>query len=100
MAKGAESKSFIFNKLQEVFAGAFMQDSKTLRIPLTENGEPIEIKVTLTAAKDILGGGSAEAGTEISQVDMGDSAGISSFEVEPTEEEKANVANLLSQLGL
>lgn len=56
MAKGAESKEKIFQKMLEVFSGSFMADAKTLRIPMEENGEVLEVKVTLTAAKDVLGG--------------------------------------------
>lgn len=60
MARGAESKEKIFQKMLEVFSGSFMADAKTLRIPMEENGEVVEIKVALTAAKDTLGGSVAE----------------------------------------
>ena len=55
MAKGSIAKEAIFKKMLEVFPNSFMADAKTLRIPWEENGETIEIKVALTAAKDILG---------------------------------------------
>lgn len=60
MARGAESKEKIFQKMLEVFSGSFMADAKTLRIPMEENGEVVEIKVALTAAKDTLGGSVAK----------------------------------------
>ena len=50
MAKGSASKEIIFARLLETFEGSFMQDDKILRIPCQENGETVEIKVTLTAA--------------------------------------------------
>ena len=53
MARGAQSKTAIFNKLMEVYPDAFFEDEgKILRIPLNEDGELVEIKVTLTAAKN------------------------------------------------
>ncbi len=54
-AKGTASKQIIFNKLKEVFPKAFMESDKIMRIPLEEDGTSIEIKVSLTAAKDLLG---------------------------------------------
>ena len=39
MAKGSASKEIIFAKMQEVFAGSFMADAKTLRIPMEEDGQ-------------------------------------------------------------
>lgn len=53
-AKGTQSKETILKALQTIFKGAFVHD-KILRIPVIENGEPVEIKVTLTAAKDLVG---------------------------------------------
>ena len=101
MAKGSIVKEAIFKKMLEVFPNSFMADAKTLRIPWEENGETIEIKVALTAAKDILG----------SSVDMNWEDGGGAEKVpaaapktpvssEPTAEEKANVEKLMASLGL
>ena len=100
MAKGAASKEAIFNKLMEIYNDAFMVDSKTLRIPMVEDGEVIEIKVALTAAKDILGGGNA---TNVSAPaegfpDPGKKMSTPAF-TEPTEEEKETLKNLLDSLA-
>lgn len=101
MAKGSIAKEAIFKKMLEVFPNSFMADAKTLRIPWEENGETIEIKVALTAAKDILGssvdmnwedGGGAEKAPAATS-----KAPVSS---EPTAEEKANVEKLMASLGL
>lgn len=101
MAKGSIAKEAIFKKMLEVFPNSFMADAKTLRIPWEENGETIEIKVALTAAKDILGnsvdmnwedGGGAEKAPAAAPKAL-----VSS---EPTAEEKANVEKLMASLGL
>lgn len=100
-AKGAAAKQAIFNKLLEVFEGSFIYNGgKELRIPWEEENGPIEIKVTLTAAKDMVG--AAEAHTApINPV----SDNIMNFpepraNVEPSEQEKKNVEDLLNALGL
>lgn len=57
MARGSTAKTMIGNAILQVFPGAFIDsDKKTIRIPTTCEGEPIEIKITMTAAKDIVGG--------------------------------------------
>ena len=88
-AKGAESKTIITEKILTTFEGSFMADSKTIRIPMVENGDTIEIKVTLTAAKDVLGGAFAEA-----QV-----SGGTDVVPPPTEEEKQTVEEFVKGLG-
>ena len=98
-AKGTQSKTVIFNKLQESFPGAFWEDEgKILRIPLNEEGSCVEIKVTLTAAKNILGDGAVASAFQ-------PSPGVSSSvepapAIEVTEEEKERVAQLIKSLGL
>ena len=49
-ARGAWSKEQVWNKILETFPGSFVNE-KEIRIPMIENGDRIEIKVTLTAAK-------------------------------------------------
>ena len=94
-AKGTESKYIIFNKLKEFYPNSFWEDeNKILRIPMNEGGNPIEIKVTLTAAKNILGSGAIESAFPIA------SEPVVEKPVEMTEEEKENVATLLASLNL
>ena len=75
---------------------------KELRIPMMENGEMLQIKVTLTAAKNMV-----ENGADVAM--PGDMSG--SFaptpapaqlkaQLEPTAEEKERVKNLVGLLGL
>ena len=94
-AKGTESKCIIFNKLKEIYLNSFWEDeNKILRIPMNEGGNPIEIKVTLTAAKNILGNGAVESAFPAA------SEPVVEKPVEMTEEEKENVATLLASLNL
>lgn len=94
MARGAEAKQNVMNKIMEVFPDAFLYGSKELRIPMQENGERVEIKVALTCAKTNVGGndGSVESETQTEVA--------SNVIAAPTEEEKANITNLMNRLGL
>ena len=52
MARGAEAKKIVIDKLLKTFENSFLyNDGKEIRIPIEENGEIIQIKVALTAAK-------------------------------------------------
>lgn len=96
--KGTESKAILFNKLMEIFPDAFWEDEgKILRVPMNENGAVVEIKVSLTAAKNILG---AE---EVKSAFNDGAAAVTPTPAkvtEVTEEEKANVAKLIESLNL
>ena len=93
MARGAESKANVIQKILEVFDGAF-EYGKELRIPIMENGERVEIKVTLTCAKTNVGGDDGPADSAPAAASANVTAGP------PTEEEKQNIANLLDRLGI
>lgn len=105
MARGQEEKEQIKQKIMEVFDGAF-EDGKTIRIPI--NG--LEIKITLTAAKDVIGGGSAAtAPINASQQSVGDPSDPSTAaeipweapadSYKPTSKEKEDISILLKSLG-
>ena len=89
-ARGAEVKEKLNQVLTKLFPESFM-DGKTLRIPMKENGEIVEIKVTLTAAKDVLGGASADTFTLNSFTPVCDM---------PTDEEIEEVKKYLSSMGM
>ena len=107
-ARGSEAKAAITAKIMETFQGAFMNE-KELRIPFTENGERVEIKVTLTCAKtnvgnnDIIGAFSVPLtetkAAEENKVDSSSNTEEKNF-MEPTEQEKQNVIDLLDILNL
>ena len=86
MAKGSSSKELITEVLLGVFKGSFV-NGKEIRIPVLENGEAIQIKVTLTAAKDLI------------SADGSDTISVAQFS-EPTEEEKETIRQLLAKMGI
>ena len=103
-AKGALAKEDVMNKILEVFPGSFKYE-KELRIPMMENGEMLQIKVTLTAAKNMV-----ENGADVAM--PGDMSGSfaptpapsqlkhEAVAVEPTAAEKQNIKTLAAMLGL
>lgn len=101
MARGQEEKLIVINKIKEVFPEAFEYD-KTIRIPIGD----VQIKVTLTAAKDNVepGGDVAVPGVKATKVTIAEGA-EPVFEdvsktIEPSQSELDAVNNLMSQLGL
>ena len=102
MARGAEEKQMVIDKIKEVFPEAFEYD-KTIRIPVGD----VQIKVSLTAAKDNVepGGDAAVPGTKATKVVAIANGAEPVFEevsaiVEPSAEELNTVSNLMTQLGL
>lgn len=103
MARGSLAKEQITNQILSNFSGAFKHE-KEIRIPVMENGELIQIKCVLTAAKVNVEAGSDTAvpGTS-TPVAQKPTATLEKNEpktlVEPTAEEKANVSKFLNMLG-
>ena len=101
MAKGAEEKQIVIDKIKEIFPEAFEYD-KTIRIPIGD----VQIKVALTCAKDNVepGGDAAVPGVKATKVTIAEGA-EPVFEdvsktIEPSQSELDAVSNLMSQLGL
>lgn len=101
MAKGAEEKQMVIDKIKEVFPEAFEYD-KVIRIPIGD----VQIKVALTCAKDNVepGGDTAVPGIKTTKVAIAEGAEPVfedvSATVEPSAEELNAVSNLMTQLGL
>ena len=101
MAKGAEEKQMIINKIKEVFPEAFEYD-KVIRIPIGD----VQIKVALTCAKDNVepGGDTAVPGVKATKVTIAEGAEPVfedvSATIEPSAEELNAVNNLMESLGL
>ena len=101
MAKGAIAKQIVFDKILEVFEGSFMYNGgKECRIPINEEGNEVQIKVALTCAKDNVNP-NGENGAAV----VKEEGPVSAFPaphkiVEPSDEEKKNVEDLLTALGL
>lgn len=92
MAKGAQAKAEITETILKTFPNSFINE-KEIRIPMIEDGAEIQIKVTLTAAKDLIVNGNEIAKEDVVTVEAPKSAIVS-------EEEKKNVSKLLASLGL
>ena len=107
MARGAEAKQRVFQKILETFPGSFMQDDKILRIVEEENGEVVEIKVTLTAAKDVIGAGASSNRTpgptateEFDWSENNASTPQAAAANDLSETEKENIRKMMAALGL
>lgn len=101
--KGSILKKNITDKILEVFGdNAFLyNDGKEIRICGTENGEEVQIKVTLTAAKvNVTNGADTALPGDFPAPVNAPVTPAQSAPIEPTAEEKQNVANLLKKLGL
>lgn len=91
-AKGTLAKSQILQKIKEIYPDAF-EMGKDLRIPLEENGEQVEIKISMTCAKDLMAATPAQGEsnedqkkTEVAFADV-------------TQTQKEDVSNMLKALG-
>ena len=102
MARGAEAKTKIQKQILEAFPGSFLyNDNKEIRIPVPEGGEMVQIKVTLTCAKEnVEMGADAAMPGDFPAPKMTAPTPQRDTPVAPSEEEKANVAALLKSLGL
>lgn len=89
-ARGTNSKNTITEVLLKTFKGSFLYNNgKELRIPCMENGELLQIKCTLTCAKD-----NVEAASSAVSINSSDKY------VEPTAEDMKAVQELLKELGI
>ena len=101
-AKGSVLKQEIASKILAAFPGSFLyNDGKEIRINGTENGEKLQIKLTLTAAKVAVEGGSDTAlPGEAATADVKSNVTNETIPQEPSEEEKERLTMLLNKLGL
>lgn len=98
MAKGAIAKKEIMQKIIEMFPGSFLYNNdKEVRINSTEEGNPVQIKITLTCAKTPVENENGIFEINNSNViEFKDDTPKPQDIVEPTEEEKANLKTLLN----
>ena len=106
-AKGSILKKEIADKILATFPGSFLyNDGKEIRINGTEEGIPLQIKVTMTAAKVAVEGGSDTAMlgekiiTPTTAANSKEAWTKEEVPQEPTEEEKERLTMLLNKLGL
>ena len=91
--RGQKLKAQITQKILDTFEGSFIND-KEIRICGEEDGYPVQIKVTLTAAKENI-----DNPNEVIRVPQ-PTESANTVEVSITSEEKKTVAQLLAGLGL
>lgn len=103
-AKGSILKQEVSEKILKAFPGSFLyNDGKEIRINGLENGEQLQIKVTLTCAKVAVEGGEDVAlpGEEkAATADVKPAGTNEQVPQEPSAEEKERLATLLNRLGL
>lgn len=103
--KGAQAKEEITKKILAIFPSAFQYD-KEIRIPWTENGEQVQIKLTLTAAKVMVnaGGDAAVPGGTADKIAAAPVQATldapKTVNIETSAAEKENLSKLLRSLGL
>lgn len=91
--RGQKLKAQITQKILDTFEGSFIND-KEIRICGEEDGYPVQIKVTLTAAKENI-----DNPNEVIKMPQ-PTESENTVEVSITSEEKKTVAQLLAGLGL
>lgn len=101
--RGALAKQEIGEKILKTFENSFYYNSgKEIRIPWEEEGVLLQIKISMTCAKDMV---SVEGDIEKAAAVVKEEGPINSFPAphkpaEPSDEEKKNVEDLLKSLGL
>ena len=103
-AKGSILKQEIAGKILAAFPGSFLyNDGKEIRINGTENGETLQIKISMTCAKVAVEGGDDTVlpGEKATATADTKRAGTNEkVPQEPTAEEKERLTTLLNKLGL
>lgn len=107
MAKGAIAKDWVAKKIAQTFGPAFVGEyDKKLYVWAEENGEKIQIAISMTCPKVPVGAETidfkAEPGDSLNFEDMSAApiAGGKAAPAEITDEEKKNIAELMARLGL
>lgn len=103
-AKGSILKQEIAKKILATFPGSFLyNDGKEIRINGTENGETLQIKISMTCAKVAVEGGDdtiLPGEKTAATADVKPAGTNEKIPQEPTAEEKERLTTLLNKLGL
>lgn len=103
-ARGSILKQEVATKILAAFPGSFLyNDGKEIRINGVEDGQNLQIKVTLTCAKVAVEGGEDTVlpGENIKTTSPAQAITTSEkVPQEPTNEEKERLKTLLNQLGM
>lgn len=100
MAKGAVAKEQIAKKMAEVFGADWIGErDKKYYLWANENGERIQIAISMTCPKTPVGEAGATADSNVLNFEDGATA-VGETPIEITTDEKKNVADLMARLGL
>lgn len=97
--KGAAAKADVTEKILKYFPGSFTHE-KEIRIPYVEDGVAGEIKVVLTAAKNLVGAGTQPQEAEADEGKLEFSEVETPQLSEPSEAEKERLKSLLYKLNM
>lgn len=92
MAKGSKSKEQIVDILLKAFGDRAFLNGKELRLNWAEDGEPLQIAISLTMKKDFIEQGQSFVDNEVKDVKV-ERCGA------PTEAEIAQVIEFMRQIG-
>ncbi len=100
MAKGAIAKENIAKKMAEAFGNNWIGEyDKKYYVWSEENGEKIQIAISMTCPKTPIGEAGAVADSNVLNFEDGTISGEGA-KVDITPDEKKNVADLMARLGL
>lgn len=99
-SKGAVAKEQIAKKMAEVFGADWIGErDKKYYLWANENGERIQIAISMTCPKTPVGEAGATADSNVLNFEDGATAG-GETQIEITTDEKKNIADLKARLGL
>lgn len=106
--KGAVAKEQVIQELLNYFGDRAFKYDKDIRVNWVEDGQPCQIKISLTASKvavekdgdTALPAATAPAIPKAEMIDFENPVAEPAPIAEPTAAEKANIKNLLEKLGL
>ena len=101
MARGAIAKTTVENKIREAFGSDFVGVSdKKLYVWADDEGERVQIAISLTCPKVPLGGATIKEGINFDDMPAQAASPVEFKPAEMTSEEVDNVRKLLQELGL
>ena len=98
MAKGSVAKDNLMKRFQDACGADYVgtEDGKKFFFWSTENGERVQVAVTMTVPKTPFAGGSGVAAAESNVIDFTGKASA----VEMSSDERATLNKLMEELGL
>lgn len=102
MARGAQAKTIVEQKIKEAFGSDYVGIfDKKIYVKADDGGETVQIAISLTCPKNMVG--EVNLGNVAGRDFSGDNTIIAPVEAKPaeiTKEEEDNIADLIAALGL